>query len=176
MHCSPVASNAASANGGFSNDAPFFAAALIAGLLLCLGAARFANPSAAIPEAFVAATLQTGSTLVCGALIGLVLAYAGSKILSPLRSRLFTFFGLISYAFYMVDLYVMRSYDHLYGFLIPGDTHAYLTRLLVVFATSIVVSLVLRYLVELPALSLRKRVLTKPVTKAETDLPVLTAQ
>jgi peptidoglycan/LPS O-acetylase OafA/YrhL len=159
-----------------SSDVPVFAAALIAGILLCFGAARFANPSAAIPEAFAAATLQTGVTLVCGALTGLVLAYAGSKTLSPLRSRLFTFFGLISYALYMVHLYVMMSYDHFYGFLIPGDTHAYLTRLLVVFAVSIVVSLVLRYLVELPALSLRKRVLTKPVTKVETDLPVLAAQ
>jgi hypothetical protein len=47
---------------------------------------------------------------------------------------------------------------------------------LVVFVASIAVSLLLRYVVELPALSLRKHVLTKPVTKAETEVSILAVQ
>jgi peptidoglycan/LPS O-acetylase OafA/YrhL len=159
-----------------SSDGPIFAAAAIAGVLLCVGAFGPANHSAAIPAAFASAVFQTGLTLVCSGLIGLVLAFAGSKVLALLRSRVLTFFGLISYAFYMVHLYVMGSYDQLRGVLIPGDTRAYVLRLLVVFVASIAVSLLLRYVVELPALSLRKHVLTKPVTKAETEVSILAVQ
>jgi peptidoglycan/LPS O-acetylase OafA/YrhL len=159
-----------------SSDAPIFAALLITGIFFCFGAIHFPNSSATVPEAFASAIFQTGVTFICGGLIALTIAYAGSKALSPLRGRFFTFFGLISYAFYMVHLYVMQSYDHLRGALAPGDTHGYVIRLIVVFAISIVVSLILRYTVELPALSLRKRVLTQPATKSETEIPILAAQ
>jgi peptidoglycan/LPS O-acetylase OafA/YrhL len=159
-----------------SSDAPIFAAALITGIFLCFGATHFANSSAEIPTAFAAAIFQTGTTFICGGLIALTIACTGSKALSPLRGRFFTFFGLISYALYMIHLYVMRSYDYLRGSLITGDTQGYVIRLIVVFAISIAASVILRYAVELPALSLRKHVLTKPATKAETEAPILASQ
>ena len=72
-----------------------------------------------------------------------------------------TFFGLISYAVYMTHLYVLWGYDHFLP-LTPGDGQAYAVCLAAVVATSIPVSLLSRYLIELPAVSLRKRVLKQP--------------
>jgi peptidoglycan/LPS O-acetylase OafA/YrhL len=159
-----------------SSDTPIFAALLITGIFLCFGAAHVANSSSTVPVAFAAPIFQTAVTFICGGLVALTIAYTGSKALSPLRGRFFTFFGLISYALYMVHLYVMWSYDYFRGSLVPGDTRGYVIRLIAVFAISIVVSLLLRYVVELPALSLRKRVLTQPATKSETELPILVGQ
>jgi peptidoglycan/LPS O-acetylase OafA/YrhL len=83
-------------------------------------------------------------------------------LLSPLRSSFLIFFGLISYALYMLQLYVLMAYDHFRGPLAAGDMKAYLMRIFVVLAITIGVSLLSRYLVELPALGLRKRVLRHP--------------
>ncbi len=155
-----------------STDSLLFITALLVGILLC--AVPFALPSAANILAIAAAFRQTGITLICGGIIGLLIAHTESRILAPLRSPGLTFFGLISYALYMTHLYVLRVYEHLRGPLAAGDSRAYATRLLVVFAITIAASLLSRYLVELPALSLRKRVLTRPAPEAETEIPLFT--
>ncbi|MCU1319096.1 MAG: putative acyltransferase, partial [Edaphobacter sp.] len=155
-----------------SMDDPLFVTALVIGALLCT--VPLALPSTAIGIAFAEAFRQTGITLICGGIIGLLIAHTESKGLAPLRSRFLTFFGLISYALYMIHLYVMRAYDHIRGPLPIGDTRAYAIRILVVFAITIVASLLSRYLVELPALSLRKHVLKKPAPEAEIETPIFT--
>ena len=158
----------------FSSYSPIFVIALIAGVLLF--AISLVVLAIAGDSAMLSAFLQTGITLICASIIGLLIAHSGSKVLSPLRGRLFIFFGLISYAFYMVHLYVMDTYDHFRGPLVEGDTRAYLIRLLVVFTVAVAVSLILRYIVELPALSLRKHVLKTPSSKAETEVPTFASQ
>lgn len=112
--------------------------------------------------AFGAATSQTGIALICAGAVGLAIAYTDHRALAPLRSAPLTFLGLISYALYMVQLYVLRVYDHFRGDLATGDTAAYFIRLVAAFAITIAVCLLSRYVVELPALSLRKRVLRHP--------------
>ncbi len=154
-----------------STDNRLFIAALISGVLLCF--ISFVVPTRANSPAFAAAVLQTGITLICGGVIGLLIAHTGSRSLAPLRSPLLTFFGLISYAFYMIHLYILWTYDSLRGPLIPGDTRAYITRIVVVAAFTIGASLLSRYLIELPALSLRKRVLTRPAPETETEIPLI---
>lgn len=153
-------------------DDRLFAVALLLGGLLCV--LPYALPSIAHILAYAAAVSQTGVTLICGGIIGLLVSHTGSRLLAPLRGRLLTFFGLISYALYMIHLYVMRIYDYLRGPLTPGDTQAYSTRLFSVLVITIAVSLLSRYLVELPALSLRRRVLTKPAPQAESESPLFT--
>ncbi|HMF62558.1 MAG TPA: acyltransferase [Edaphobacter sp.] len=155
-----------------SADDSLFVAALVIGALLCT--VPFALPSTTVGIAFAEAFRQTGITLICGGIVGLLIAHTESKGLAPLRSRFLTFFGLISYALYMIHLYVMGAYDHIRGPLPIGDTRAYATRILVVFAITIVASLLSRYLVELPALSLRKHVLKKTAPEAETEAPIFT--
>lgn len=135
-------------------------AAALAGALLFVAGIKIS--SFETETAYGAALLQTGIVLICGGLIGLVISNSGHKLLSPLRSSFLTFFGLISYALYMVQLYVLMAYDHFRGPLATGDTKAYFMRIFIVLALTIGVSLLSRYLVELPALGLRKRVLRHP--------------
>ena len=112
--------------------------------------------------AFRAATIQTGVTLLYGSFIALVVRCSGTRALAPFRSRLLTFFGLISYAMYMFNLYVIHAYDHLRGMLPAGDVHAYAVRFVSCFAITVALSVLSRYLIELPAISLRKHVLARP--------------
>ncbi|HZY61652.1 MAG TPA: acyltransferase [Edaphobacter sp.] len=141
-------------------DALALSASMIVGTVFCALSGYITSMER--HTAFGAAAEQTGIVLICAGAIGLVIAYTGHPALSPLRSAPLIFLGLISYALYMVQLYVIWSYDHLRGDLASGDTSAYFIRLLTVFAITIGVCLVSRYLIELPALSLRKRVLRHP--------------
>lgn len=114
---------------------------------------------------------QSSATLMCLGGVGLVIAHTGSRYLRFLRSHVLTFFGLISYAFYMIHLYVLMAYDKLSP-LTPGDSRAYAVRLCVILVVTVAASLLSRYLIELPALSLRKRVLKQPAPEAETQVPL----
>lgn len=151
-----------------SGDSRYFIASLGIGGLL------FAVPLLIAPSrlALAAALQQTGVSLLCAGAVGLAIAYTGSPVMAPLRSRLLTFFGLISYAFYMLHLYVMEAYDRVRGPLMEGDARAYAVRVAVVLAITIALSLLSRYLLELPILRLRKRVLSVPAPKAETEAPL----
>src|SRR5215469_10350551 len=149
---------------------PLFIAALVIGLLLFF----LSNLPPISQQLAIAATInQTATMLLCVAAIGLIIAHTKNKLFGFLRSRVLTFFGLISYAFYMVHTYVMQVYDRMRP-LTAGDTPAYATRLVVVLAITIVVCLLSRYLIELPAQSLRKRVL-KP-RLVETSEPAAARQ
>jgi peptidoglycan/LPS O-acetylase OafA/YrhL len=112
--------------------------------------------------AFSAAFHQAGVTFLGGSAIAYLISHTGEKKVAWLRSRPLTFFGLISYAMYMLHMYVMNFYDAHVSVLKPGDNAAYALRILVVLAVSIALCLLSRYLIELPAVSLRKYVLAKP--------------
>jgi peptidoglycan/LPS O-acetylase OafA/YrhL len=116
---------------------------------------------------------QTGVVLITGPIIGLAISHSGLRWLAPLRSRVLTFFGLISYAFYMVHVYVIRIYQHFLGALAPGDVRGYWTEAAVTFAASVALAVLSRYVLELPAMRLRKYVLRRPNLNAEHAHPPL---
>lgn len=114
--------------------------------------------------AFLAALGQTGITFLGGSLIAFVIGHSEQKSLFWLRSPFLTFFGLISYAMYMIHLYVMSWYDTFFGPLRVGDNGAYTIRFFAILSVTIIFCLLCRYLIELPAISLRKYVLVRPRT------------
>lgn len=142
-------------NGGF-----------IGGVALVAFSAYFLPPGY---PGFTAASLQTGITLIAASFIGRLVRDAGHPYLAPMRWPAITFFGLISYAFYMLHLFVLEAYDHFHRPLTAGDDLAFLNRLLVVLAVSVAAALVSRYVIELPALSLRRHVLKSPSAPAITS-------
>lgn len=123
------------------------------------------------PQASGAFFYQLAVTLICMGAVGLVIAHSGSRYLRFLRSPLPTFFGLISYAFYMIHCYVLIAYDKFFP-LTAGDTRSYVVRLGGVFVATIALCLLSRYVIELPALSLRKYVLKQPAPAAEIQAPL----
>ncbi len=110
-------------------------------------------------QAYQGACFQTGVTLLAVALVGTLITYRDAPFLAIFRSRALTFFGLISYAVYMLHGYVVQVWDHVAGE--PDGTRdgAFLIRTISIFAISIGLALVSRYLIELPSLSLRRYVL-----------------
>ncbi len=112
-------------------------------------------------DAALAALNQTGVTFLCGAIIAFFIRHSGTLGVAWLRSPVLTFFGLISYAMYMIHAYVMLTYDHFRGQLPPGDNAAYLVRFSSILGITLVLCLLSRYLIEVPAVSLRKHVLAR---------------
>lgn len=135
----------------------WIATAFAAGVVLF--ACIFLPYGSAREFAFMSAACQTGISLLAGSVIAFVIVHTGARYLGIFRSRLFTFFGLISYAVYMIHMYVLMAYDHLRGPLSPGDLTAYAMRFVSVLVISVLLSLLTYYLLERPALSLRKYVL-----------------
>jgi peptidoglycan/LPS O-acetylase OafA/YrhL len=143
---------------------------MLLGAALCtLGTFTATGPHA---MAFQAAGEQTGTTLLYGSIVAFLIRHSGARSLAPLRSKLLTFFGLISYALYMMHLYVLEQYDHLRGPLAAGDTKAYIIRFAAVLGITIALCIASRYLVELPAISLRKYVLTRPAQPDPAEPPI----
>lgn len=122
--------------------------------------------------AFLAAGEQTGITLLYGSMIAYLIRCSGARSLALLRSRLLMFFGLISYAMYMTHSYVLQAYDHFRGLPAPGDNFAYAARFAIVLAITIALCIASRYLLELPAMSLRKYVLAKPAPPSSAEPPI----
>jgi len=127
--------------------------------------------SIAIPQdprhiAFHAAAGATDITFLCGCFVGLSIAYSGRAAVGWLRSHVLTFFGLISYAFYMFHIFVRDWYDHIRGPLRPDDVAGYFLRIAAVMAITVVLTLISRYAIELPIMSLRKYVLHRPTKPA----------
>ena len=140
---------------------------LVFGVACCVSAYCFQSP------AMHGAIFQLGIVCVSGPVVGLSIAHTGAVFSAPLRSAVLTFFGLISYAFYMVHLYVLSLYDGYVRTLVAGDVRAYWTRLIVTFGGTILLSLVSRYVIELPALRLRRFVLAHPTAGSEGAHPPL---
>jgi len=135
----------------------WIATAFVAGAVFL--ALRFLPYSSARAVPFLAASEQTGISLLAGSIVAFVIVHTGARYLAAFRSRLFTFFGLISYAVYMIHTYVLIAYDRLRGPLPPGDLAAYEIRFFTVLGVSVALSLLTYYLIERPSLSLRKYVL-----------------
>lgn len=153
-----------------SREIRFIASTFSAGVILVLLAHLPANGMRAI--SFLAASMLTGVTLLCGSIIAFLIGMSGQKWLSILRSRLLTFFGLISYAMYMTHLYVLYAYDHLRGPLAGGDYTAYIIRFVVVFGVTVLLCVLIRYIIELPAMNLRKYVLAQPTKHIPGEPPI----
>jgi len=140
------------------------------GTALCmLGMVTATGPRA---MAFLAAEEQTGTTLLYGSIVAFLIRYSGARGLALLRSKLLTFFGLISYAMYMMHLYVLWQYDQLRGPLAAGDIQAYLIRFAAVLGITVALCIASRYLIELPAISLRRFVLARPAPSDPTEPPI----
>lgn len=140
-------------------------------LSMAVAGAILTAVSAAIPEdskhiAFHAAAGATAITFLCGSFVGFSIAYSGRAAVGWLRSHVLTFFGLISYAFYMFHIFVRDWYDHLRGPLRPDDLTGYFVRIAVVMAITVALTLISRYALELPIMSLRKYVLHRPTKPA----------
>ena len=136
---------------------------LLASAILLVAASKLplGNP---ILQALSADAIQTALTLLSIVLLGHLITHSGSPHLAIFRSGPLPFLGLISYAVYMIHLYVMRTYDHLFGSLPHGILSAYLIRFFVIAGITLGFSLASRYLIELPATSLRKYVLKRPTS------------
>jgi peptidoglycan/LPS O-acetylase OafA/YrhL len=128
-----------------------------------------------LTTAFAVGFESTGADTVLAALFVLILVYRGSTALAPLRSPVVTFLGLISYAFYMLHLFALELYDRTIGLPAVNDYGAYVMRLTSVFAGTAILSLLSRYLVERPAMSLRKYVLQPERSEGALGFGVLRA-
>lgn len=140
-------------------------------LSMAAGGLLLAAISSAIPEdpkhiAFHAAAGATAITFLCGSFVGLSIAYSGRAAVGWLRSHVLTFFGLISYAFYMFHIFVRDAYDHIRGPLRPNDILGYFVRIAAVMTVTVGMTLISRYGIELPIMSLRKYVLGRPTKPA----------
>ena len=122
---------------------------------------------------YSAAILQASVVLLSGSVIGLIIVYSGSPILQVFRSRTLMFFGLISYALYMIHDSLLYAWDERFGSIGPDQPLRLVERALAVFVVTILLCLASRYWLELPAMSLRKYVLKRPSPTAETEDPPL---
>jgi len=112
---------------------------------------------------FAAIALQSsGVSLLAYCVIAAAVRHTGSPLLAIFRSRLLTFFGLISYCLYISNGYAVLVYDHLRGPMHTGNMRQYAIRAAAVFAATLIVCIFSRHLIELPAMSLRKRLLRRP--------------
>jgi peptidoglycan/LPS O-acetylase OafA/YrhL len=142
--------------------------------LICL-ALRLLVPTTGYGISFDAAVYQTATTLLATGAIAFIIANSGSPMLAIFRSRLLIFFGLISYAMYMTHLYVLLVYNRIVG-IVPGGNVAALTRrFFIALGATVLLCLLTRYLIELPAISLRRFVLSKPAPPAEIEEPLLSS-
>ncbi len=114
-----------------------------------------------------------GMVMFFTGLLGLIIAHAGERGPQAIfRSRALGFFGLIGYAFYMSHMYIILLYDRWRGPIPVGDTRAYAMRLVTILTVTTGVSLLSRYVIELPALRLRRYVLTQPAPPPVVTTPL----
>lgn len=144
---------------GCSRDRRCFVAVLSAALLMLVLASKMSTNGRGV--AFGAALFQTAVVLLSASLVAVIVACQGRKWLAVFRSPILTFFGLISYAVYMIHMYVMFVYDYYMGPLQTGSLSGYWTRLLTVLGATVLIALISRYSLELPAMSLRRFVIRK---------------
>jgi peptidoglycan/LPS O-acetylase OafA/YrhL len=143
---------------------------LVTAAMLLVGSLGAAESLRAL--AFAASLRQTGVALFAGAVLAFLITHAGARYLAVLRSGVLPFFGLISYAMYMIHLYVVEFYDRLRGEPRVGDDFAYAVRFACVLGASIALCLLSRYAIELPAISLRRFVLARPAVRQPEDAPL----
>lgn len=126
---------------------------------LLLLALPFAFEAGSMDAEFAGALQLSGVSLLAYSVVAVAVRSTGSRSLKVLRSSVLTFFGLISYCLYVSNSYVVVLYDRTFGPLQEGNMQQYLLRALAVFAITIAICVASRYALELPAMSLRRRVL-----------------
>ncbi len=131
-----------------------FGAFVLAILLFCLS--HFV-PTTSLPWVACNAALgMTGVSLLSLSIVGMLVFCSGRWWLGVFRSRVLIFFGLISYAFYMVHLYVIRAYDLRFALPVAPQVQAYTIRFFVTLTVSVTIATLSRYLMELPVMRLRR--------------------
>lgn len=144
--------------GGARRERLTLTLAPVAGMLLA--AFGFAvHTSSLRAVALAAAIAQTGVTLLAGSVVGLLIRNRGAAALAVFRGPVLTFVGLISYALYMLHFYVLQVWDHVAGAPDPGSNTVFLERTFGILGISVALALLSRYVLELPALRLRRYVL-----------------
>jgi len=155
---------------GLRADRRMLVAFLVSGIALFTGGLLI--PVQARWYGVDASMIATAVVLMASGLIGLVIAYKGDRRLAILRSVPFVFIGAISYAFYMTHEYIISYYDAHAGPIQPLQAGSYLLRIVVLLTVAIALSTISRYLIELPAISLRRYVLSRPTPPPEIALPI----
>ena len=149
----------------------WFSGTLFAGVGLVVLA--YLGGSFVDPKYYPRALDLLGMVIFFTGLLGLIIAHTGERGPQAIfRSRVLGFFGLISYAFYMSHMYIILLSDRWRGPITTGDTRAYVVRLLTILMLTTGVSLLSRYVIELPALRLRRYVLTQPAPPPVVTTPL----
>ena len=104
----------------------------------------------------------SGISLLSYSLVTAMVHHTGSSLLAIFRGRVLSFLGLVSYCLYIANGYVVIGYDRIRGPMETGNMKQYAIRAVAVCATTLAICILSRYAIELPALSLRKRVLRQP--------------
>ncbi len=121
---------------------------------------------------FAVLALQlTGVNLLSYCIVAAAIHRTGSGFLGVLRSRTLTFFGLVSYCLYITSSYAVLGYDHVFGPMQTGNMRQYATRAATIVAATLVVCVISRYALELPAMSLRKNVLRSSSSNQQSEMP-----
>ena len=144
--------------GGAARERRTLALAPVAGVLLAAWGFT-AHTSTVRGVALAAAIAQTGVTLLAGSIVGLLIRHRGTASLAIFRGPVLTFVGLISYALYMLHFYVLQVWDHVAGAPVNTSNTAFAERTLGILGISLALALLSRYVLELPALRLRRYVL-----------------
>jgi peptidoglycan/LPS O-acetylase OafA/YrhL len=127
-----------------------------------------AGSFSALPLAWAAALFQTGVSLAAPGLVALTVLHTGAPAFGWLRSRLLLFYGLISYALYMLHIYVINAFERWAPRVTVGNDLALLAFFAGVLGVSTLLCVLTRYAIELPAMSLRRFVLSRLTAPPET--------
>ncbi len=134
--------------------------------LTALAGLTLAGIASAFPsESRLGITLEafrlTGASLIAYCAVRLAVLFSGAGFLAILRSRVLVFFGMISYALYMLHEYMMGYYQHVFGVLHVGDTRAFFQRGLLILAATTALGVFSQFVIERPGMWLRRYVLRK---------------
>lgn len=108
---------------------------------------------------FATALMLSAGPIFFAGVIAFVLTHHDSFISKVFRMRPLRFCGDISYASYLVHLYVLSSYDRIAGPLRAGATGPFLFRAATVLVVTTVVCTFSLYFFERPVMALRRRFL-----------------
>jgi peptidoglycan/LPS O-acetylase OafA/YrhL len=103
----------------------------------------------------------TAFPMIFVSIMGFVIGSPSSALAKLFRLRILCFFGEISYASYLVHIYVIRAYDHLAGPLQAGFTAPFLIRACVCLTVTTAVCSLSFYVFERPVMAARRRFLIK---------------
>ena len=141
---------------------------IVGALLIGISFAQQTSLSQPIAEAMT----LTGAVVMSVAFVGMTIRKIGAVWLGWLRWPPLLFMGAISYAFYLLHLYVLTVYVKFAGDPAIGDVRACLVRGAIVFTVTVALCVVTRYCIELPAISLRRFVLARPTPPPESAMPL----